>query len=162
MKCSYHPAHWHEDTRSRVRHDAVLGNAGLLTVKHLEQSTMIDVLGFAVDRRHEREGKLIAVTLRAGAVRILLTQDDGAKGLDRAKGEGLSLQITTSQSVDAVAAEIRKHGGILDTEPTSAPWESESSGSGIPTDFVSRCRRPCANGKKSTHETRAGRYLYAT
>ena len=95
-----------------------------LTVKHLEQSTSwyTDVLGFAVDRKHERAGKLIAVTLRAGAVRILLTQDDGAKGLDRAKGEGLSLQITTPQSVDAVAAEIRRHGGILDTEPTTMPW----------------------------------------
>jgi catechol 2,3-dioxygenase-like lactoylglutathione lyase family enzyme len=95
-----------------------------LTVKHLEQSTSwyTDVLGFAVDRKHERAGKLIAVTLRAGAVRILLTQDDGAKGLDRAKGEGLSLQITTPQRVDAVAAEIRRHGGILDTEPTTMPW----------------------------------------
>jgi len=95
-----------------------------LTVKHLEQSTSwyTEVLGFAVDRRHEREGKLIAVTLRAGAVRILLTQDDGAKGLDRVKGAGLSLQITTPQSVDAVAAEIKKHGGILDTEPTTMPW----------------------------------------
>ena len=93
-------------------------------MKHLEQSTSwyTDVLGFAVDRRHERAGKLIAVSLQAGAVRILLTQDDGAKGLDRAKGEGFSLQITTPQSVDAVAAEIRKHGGILDTEPTTVPW----------------------------------------
>ena len=95
-----------------------------LTVKHLERSTSwyTDVLGFAVDRKHERAGKLIAVTLRAGAVRILLTQDDGAKGLDRAKGEGLSLQITTPQSVDAVTAEIRRHGGTLDTEPTTMPW----------------------------------------
>lgn len=95
-----------------------------LTVQHLEQSTSwyTEVLGFAVDRRHEREGKLIAVTLRAGAVRILLTQDNGAKGLDRVKGEGFSLQITTPQSVDAVAAEIRKHGGVLDTEPTTMPW----------------------------------------
>lgn len=95
-----------------------------LTVKHLEQSTTwyVDVLGFVVERQHERAGKLIAATLRAGAVRILLTQDDGAKGLDRPKGEGFSLQITTSQSVDAVAAEIKRHGGVLDTEPTTAPW----------------------------------------
>ena len=95
-----------------------------LTVKHLEQSTSwyTGVLGFAVERKHERAGKLIAVTLCAGAVRILLTQDDGAKGLDRAKGEGLSLQITTPQSVDAVAAEMGRHGGVLDTEPTTMPW----------------------------------------
>ena len=95
-----------------------------LTVKSLGQSTIwyTEVLGFAVDRRHEREGKLIAVSLRAGSVRLLLAQDDGAKGQDRAKGEGLSLQITTQQSVDTVAAEIKKRGGILDTEPTTAPW----------------------------------------
>jgi uncharacterized glyoxalase superfamily protein PhnB len=95
-----------------------------LTVKSLEQSTnwYTEVLGFAVDRRHEREGKLIAVSLQAGGVRLLLTQDDGAKGLDRVKGEGLSLQITTHQSVDTIAGEITKHGGILDTDPTTVPW----------------------------------------
>jgi uncharacterized glyoxalase superfamily protein PhnB len=95
-----------------------------LTVKSLEQSTSwyTSVLGFVVDRRHERGDRLIAVSLRAGAVRILLTQDDGAKGMDRAKGEGLSFQITIRQSVDTIAAEFKRHGGILDTEPTTLPW----------------------------------------
>ena len=95
-----------------------------LTVKDLERSTLwyTDVLGFALDRRHERDGKLIAVSLQAGAVRLLLSQDDGAKGMDRVKGEGLSLQISTNQSVDAVAAVIKGHGGTLDTEPTTMPW----------------------------------------
>jgi catechol 2,3-dioxygenase-like lactoylglutathione lyase family enzyme len=95
-----------------------------LTVKQLDQSTTwyADVLGFVVDRKHERNGKLIAVTLRAGAVRILLTQDDGAKGFDRDKGDGFSLQITTPQSVDAVAAQLKQHGSVLDTEPTTMPW----------------------------------------
>ena len=95
-----------------------------LTVKSLAQSTIwyTEVLGFAVDRKHEREGKLIAVSLQAGGVRLLITQDDGAKGLDRVKGEGLSLQITTRQSVDTIAAEIKQHGGVLDTEPTTLPW----------------------------------------
>jgi uncharacterized glyoxalase superfamily protein PhnB len=95
-----------------------------LTVKSVEGSTKwyTEVLGFAVDRRHEREGKLIAVSLKAGAVRLLVTQDDGAKGLDRAKGVGFSLQITTHQSVDTIAAEIKRHGVVLDTEPTTAPW----------------------------------------
>jgi uncharacterized glyoxalase superfamily protein PhnB len=95
-----------------------------LTVKSLEQSVSwyTSALGFVVDQRHEREGRLIAVSLRAGAVRILLTQDDGAKGLDRVKGEGLSFQITVRQSVDAIAAELKRQGGILDTEPTTMPW----------------------------------------
>jgi len=95
-----------------------------LTVKDLESSATwyTDVLGFALDRRHERGGKVIAISLQAGAVRLLLAQDDGAKGMDRVKGEGLSLQISTNQSVDAVAAVIKSHGGTLDTEPTTMPW----------------------------------------
>jgi uncharacterized glyoxalase superfamily protein PhnB len=93
-------------------------------VKSLDLSTSwyTDMLGFVVDQRHERGGKPIAVSLRAGAVRILLTQDDGAKGLDRVKGEGLSLQITIRQSIDAIADEFKRRGGVLDTEPTTFPW----------------------------------------
>jgi uncharacterized glyoxalase superfamily protein PhnB len=81
-----------------------------------------DALGFAVDRRIEREGQLRGVALRAGDVRILLNQDDGAKELDRVKGEGFSLMITTSQDVDGVAARIRAAGGTLDSEPADMPW----------------------------------------
>lgn len=94
-----------------------------LTVRNLEQSARwyTDILGFSEDRRHEREGRLIAVSLRAGAVRILLTQDDGAKGLDRTKGDGLSLQITTHQSADALADRIKQQGASLDTEPVTMP-----------------------------------------
>jgi uncharacterized glyoxalase superfamily protein PhnB len=95
-----------------------------LTVKDLEKSLAWyrDVVGFFVDRRHEREGKLIAVSLKAGNTRILLTQDDGAKGWDRVKGEGLSLQFTTEQNIDAIADRIKGHGVTLDTEPTDTPW----------------------------------------
>jgi uncharacterized glyoxalase superfamily protein PhnB len=97
--------------------------AASLTVKDLQRSLAWyrDVLGFAVDRMHEREGKLMAVSLKAGDVRILINQDDGAKGLDRSKGEGFSLQITTDQNVDEIADRIRKHSA-LDTEPTDMPW----------------------------------------
>src|ERR1700693_6336427 len=79
-----------------------------LTVKDLQKSLTWyrDVVGFTVDQKHEREGKLRAVSLRAGAVRILIGQDDGAKGLDRAKGEGFSLMITTAQDVDEIARRI--------------------------------------------------------
>jgi uncharacterized glyoxalase superfamily protein PhnB len=94
-----------------------------LTVQDLERSARwyADVLGFAEDRRHERQGKLIAISLQAGAVRILLVQDDGAKGLDRAKGVGFSLQITTPQSADALADRAKANGAVLDTEPMTAP-----------------------------------------
>ena len=80
------------------------------------------MLGFVVDREHERGGKVIAVSLRAGSVRLLLTQDDGAKGTARVRGDGFSLQITTRQSADELAAKIREHGGILDSEPATMPW----------------------------------------
>jgi uncharacterized glyoxalase superfamily protein PhnB len=81
-----------------------------------------DVMGFTVDQQYEREGTLRAVALKAGSVRILLGQDDGAKGWDRAKGEGLSLMFTTAQNVDEVAERIRQRGGTLDSEPMDMPW----------------------------------------
>jgi uncharacterized glyoxalase superfamily protein PhnB len=79
-----------------------------------------DVLGFAVDREYAREGRLIAVALQAGAVKILITQDDGARGSDRIKGEGMSLQFTTAQNVDELAQRIKASGGVLDSEPADA------------------------------------------
>jgi uncharacterized glyoxalase superfamily protein PhnB len=95
-----------------------------LTVKDLGASLAWyrDVFGFTVTRSFEREGKLMAVSLQAGEVRILLTQDDGAKGWDRAKGDGFSLQITTDQDLDAVARRIEEHGGTLESQPVDTPW----------------------------------------
>lgn len=95
-----------------------------LTVKDLQKSLAwyTDVLGFTVDQKHERDGKLMAISLKAGDVRLLINQDDGAKGWDRPKGEGFSLQITTDQKVDDIADRIKDHGGVLDTEPQDMPW----------------------------------------
>ncbi len=78
-----------------------------------------DVLGFTIDREHERDGRLFAVSLSAGTVRILVTQDDGAKG-ERAKGQGFSLQFTTPQNIDAVADHAKRAGATFDTEPMDA------------------------------------------
>ena len=77
-----------------------------LTTKDVEKSLAWyrDVFGLTVDQRHERDGKLAAVSLKAGEIRILIGQDDGNKGLDRLKGEGFSLQFTTAQDVDEIAA----------------------------------------------------------
>ena len=95
-----------------------------LTVKDLDLSLAWyrDVVGFEVDRKHEREGRLRAVSLRAGDVRILINQDDGAKGWDRTKGEGFSLQITTEQNVDEIAKSIKQRGGTLESELADMPW----------------------------------------
>jgi len=95
-----------------------------LTVKDLSRSLAWyrDVVGFSVKQEHVREGQLRAVSLQAGDVQLLIAQDDGAKGLDRVKGEGFSLQITTTQNIDELANGIRKRGGTLTTEPVDMPW----------------------------------------
>jgi uncharacterized glyoxalase superfamily protein PhnB len=95
-----------------------------LTVKDIRRSLAWyrDVMGFTVDREVERDGKLRFVALTAGEARISINQDDGAKGWDRVKGEGFSLQMTTAQSIDAIAKGIKDRGGTLDTEPADMPW----------------------------------------
>jgi len=95
-----------------------------LTVADVERSLAwyCDVVGFTVDRRHERNGRLVGVSIMAGDVRILLNQDDGAKGKDRVKGDGFSMMIVTAQSVDEIAQRIRDRGGVLATEPADMPW----------------------------------------
>jgi uncharacterized glyoxalase superfamily protein PhnB len=95
-----------------------------LTANDLQKSLAWyrDVVGFTVDQQHEREGRLVAVSLKAGDVRLLINQDNGAKGWDRAKGEGFSLQITTAQDVDEVARRIEERGGTLESQPADMPW----------------------------------------
>lgn len=95
-----------------------------LTVKDLQKSLAwyCDVMGFTVDEKYEREGRLMAVALKAGDVRLLIGQDDGARGWDRVKGQGFSLQIKTAQDVDGIANRIKEHGGTLESEPADMPW----------------------------------------
>ena len=95
-----------------------------LTVKDLKASVAWyrDTVGFTVDQEYERDGKLRSVALKAGDIRILLNQDDGAKGWDRKKGEGFSFQFTTVQDIDAVAKRIKDRGGKLESEPADMPW----------------------------------------
>lgn len=90
-----------------------------LTATSLETSLAWyrDVLGFTVARTHERDGKMYAASLRAGVVPVLLTQDNGARGSDRAKGEGFSLQFTTTQNIDELARGIQDRGGVLESGP---------------------------------------------
>ena len=114
------------DSAKRAEPESFRGSnlAASLTVRDIQKSLAWyrDVLGFAVDQQHERGGSLRAVSLKAGTVRILIGQDDGAKGFDRVKGEGFSLQITTTQNVDEIAERIKELGGALDTEPVDTPW----------------------------------------
>lgn len=94
-----------------------------ISVKHLEASLAwyCDIVGFTVARRYEREGVLRAIALQSGAIELLIGKDDGAKGVDRVKGQGLSLQLTTRQSIDDLASVIRARGGDLESEPFDIP-----------------------------------------
>jgi len=95
-----------------------------LTVKDLGKSVAWyrDIVGFTVDREMVRDGVLRAVAIRAGSVSILLNLDDGGRGWDRVKGEGIAFQLITSQSIDAIANGIKARGGELATEPADMPW----------------------------------------
>jgi uncharacterized glyoxalase superfamily protein PhnB len=95
-----------------------------LTVNDLPASAewYSNVLGFKEEQRHERDGKLRAVHLSAGQIRVLLNQEDGAKGWDRKKGQGMSIYITTQQSIDDIAAQAKSNGATLDVEPQDMPW----------------------------------------
>jgi len=95
-----------------------------MTVKDVEKSAewYSKSLGFAVADRREREGRVFAIALTAGAVRILLNQDDGAKGFDRVKGQGISLYLTIHQDIDALAARAQANGVTLLVGPADMPW----------------------------------------
>lgn len=95
-----------------------------ITTRDVQKSTAWyqDVVGFGVERTIERDGKPMFVSIKAGDVRINLNQDDGAKGWDRIKGLGFSINIWTTEDIDAIASRIKASGGKLDSEPVDAPW----------------------------------------
>jgi uncharacterized glyoxalase superfamily protein PhnB len=115
-----------EDSSVNSGGEAFHGNelAAALTVNDMQKSLSwyTDVVGFGISQKHEREGNLVAVSMKAGNVRLLLGQDDGAKGSDRIKGQGVSLQITTDEGIDEVANRIKSAGGVLEGEPVTMPW----------------------------------------
>jgi uncharacterized glyoxalase superfamily protein PhnB len=116
------PSDAHSGTRAQPESFRGRALSASLTVNDLEKSLAWyrDVVGFTVDQKYEREGKVRAVSLKAGAVRLLLSQDNGARGSDRVKGVGFSLQITTAQNVDDIAKRIKERGGTLESEPADA------------------------------------------
>jgi uncharacterized glyoxalase superfamily protein PhnB len=95
-----------------------------LTVNDIQKSMdwYHGVVGFSIDQKHERDGKVVAASLGAGDAHIVIGQDDGAKGWDRVKGQGISLYLTTDQNVDDLAKLITERGGTLDSQPTDMPW----------------------------------------
>jgi len=110
--------------RKRAQPESFRGRAltASLTATDIHKSLAwyTNVLGFHAGEKYERDGKLMFVSLKAGAVELGLGQDDGAKGFARIKGEGFSLRITTAQNVDDIAQRIKTAGGTLESEPTDA------------------------------------------
>ena len=107
------------------------------TVNDLEKSLAFyrDVVGFAVEERWERDGKLAGVSLKAGDVTFMIGQDDWKKGRDRKKGEGFRIYCDTVHDVDKLAAKIKAKGGTLDTEPQDQPWGSRDFSLSDPDGF---------------------------
>jgi len=98
-----------------------------LTVNNLQESiTFFERLGFGVEERWEEKGVLLGVMLRAGEARINLSQDDWKKGRNRQKGEGMRLYVGTKQNIDQLAADARKAGIALDSEPHDTEWGSRA------------------------------------
>jgi uncharacterized glyoxalase superfamily protein PhnB len=81
-----------------------------------------DVVGFTVEQTWEQDGKIAGAMLIAGDVQLNISQDDGKRGQDRVKGQGMRLYMSTVQSIDQIAARIKERGGVLDSEPADMPW----------------------------------------
>jgi len=94
-----------------------------LTADDLERSVRfyVDGLGFHLENRWERDGKLLGVEMVAGRCMIGLSQDDWAKGRNREKGVGLRIYLDSSQDVDEVARRIKGRGVEVDG-PKDSPW----------------------------------------
>ena len=96
-----------------------------------------DVVGLFVENEmKDDDGNLAGAMLMAGEVRLLLSQDDFAKGRDRTKGVGLRLYCETRQDVDRLAAEIEARGGTLAHRPTDQPWGARDFGLVDPDGFA--------------------------
>jgi uncharacterized glyoxalase superfamily protein PhnB len=94
-----------------------------LTVDDLQKSIpFFEGLGFGIEERWEEEGKLLGVILRAGDGVLHLSQDDWKKGRNRQKGVGTRIFINTTQNVDQIAADAKKAGVTLDSEPQDVEW----------------------------------------
>src|SRR5438034_9667830 len=99
------------------------------TVNDIEASVRFytDVLGFVVGQRWTNDGGVLrGVMLKAGTCELGLSQDDFAKGRDRAKGVGVRVWCKTAQDIDALASRIKAGGGKLTEGPIDMPWGGRS------------------------------------
>jgi uncharacterized glyoxalase superfamily protein PhnB len=110
-----------------------------LTVDDLQKSiAFYEALGFTIDDRWEEGGTLLGVMMRAGKNQIGLNQDDWKKGRDRQKGIGVRLSFSTStpQQVDEIAAQAKRAGIPLKSEPQDTEWKSRAFEVTDPSGFL--------------------------
>jgi uncharacterized glyoxalase superfamily protein PhnB len=108
-----------------------------LTVDDLQKSiTFYEALGFGIDERWEEGGTLLGVMLRAGNIRMGLSQDDWKKGRDRKKGIGMRLMISTPGDVDEIARRAKHAGLMLTSEPHDTEWNSRAFEVTDPSGFL--------------------------
>lgn len=110
-----------------------------LTVRDLQASVdwYHHAIGFVVDETwDDADGRTIGVLIKAGSVRIMLNQDDGAKGADREKGIGFSLHFTTVQDVDQIAERVMAEGSVLESSPADTPWGTRAFRVRDPDGFI--------------------------
>jgi uncharacterized glyoxalase superfamily protein PhnB len=108
-----------------------------LTVDNLQRSVdFFSGLGFEVEERWEENSVLMGVMLKAGNVRLGLSQDDGKKGRDRAKGVGMRLYIETKDDVNEIAARAKAAGLALTSEPHDTEWGSRAFEVTEPSGFL--------------------------
>lgn len=82
-------------------------------------------LGLTVkDEMKSDDGKLMGYMLEAGSpnVGLGLSQDDFAKGRDRAKGIGVRIWIETDQDIKQLAEGAKAAGFMLDADAGPLPW----------------------------------------
>jgi uncharacterized glyoxalase superfamily protein PhnB len=108
-----------------------------LTVNKLQESLdFFAGLGFDVDEKWEENGVLTGAMLKAGEARLGLSQDDGKKGRDRAKGVGMRLYIEAKDNIDQVASRAKAAGLKLKTEPHDTEWGSRAFEVQEPSGFL--------------------------
>jgi len=108
-----------------------------LTVNNLKESeAFFTALGFEIEDRWEDNGKLMGLMLKGGNARLGLAQDDGKKGLNRAKGVGMRIYIEANGDIDAVAARAKAAGVTLAKEPYDSEWGARTFDVTEPSGFL--------------------------
>lgn len=116
-----------------------------LTVNDLQQSLdFFAGLGFEIEDRWEDNGVLLGAMLKAGDVRLGLSQDDGKKGRDRAKGVGMRIYVEAADDIDDLAARARAAGIVLTREPHDTEWGARAFDVTEPSGFLLTIASPAS------------------